>query len=725
MVLAEVQGDEALVESFSRTLAGSLPPAALIQSVETQPLPVVEGEGPFRIAESGGDAFSFPPIPPDLPLCADCARELLDPSNRRFLYPFITCTQCGPRYSIVEATPFDRDRTTMRPFAQCPSCAAEYRDPRDRRFHSQTNSCGHCGPRLSCRDATGGAVQGDPLLAAIDSLLNGGIVALQGIGGFHLAADPRRADAVARLRREKDRERKPFALMVRDLAEARSLCALSDEEVRLLCSPAAPIVIAERRVDAPAWLSRVSDTGTLGVMLPTTPLHLLLFQHPARDIGYGHLIMTSGNRAAEPIVTQPEAALSELAGVADLFLFHDRRIAFRTDDSVVRQDRSSKMFIMRRSRGYVPRLLTMASPVKGVILALGGDLKNAPALARERDLHLCAYIGDLEDMRTYAQFEAQIRQVLELYDAAPDVVVRDMHPLYHSSRWNAPAGARTVQVQHHHAHALSVMAEHGLEESLALCFDGTGYGTDASIWGGEFLHATRSSFTRLGSFAPFFLPGGEAAVLHPPRIALSLLGDEARGRIPGLAMAQEDVIMAMLSRRVSSPESTSLGRIFDAAAALLGLVNHVSYEGEGPIRLEGMAMGAWKSSARFQPEAEDLVPLLPWEGDDRLFVADPRPLLSRILADAAPRGTDAGIAAQAALLFHEAIAMASRAGARRMRRETGIDRVALCGGVFQNLLLREILIPLLINDGFHVFLNESVPPGDGGLSVGQAWFEER
>ncbi len=719
-VLAEVQGEEEAVGLFADRLRSSLPPAALLQGMESRQVPVMEEEGAFRIIESGGDAFSFPPIPPDLPLCPDCAREMLDPSNRRYLYPFITCTQCGPRYSIVESTPFDRERTTMRPFAQCPSCAAEYVDPTDRRFHSQTNSCGGCGPRLSCRDAAGIAVEGDPVTAAIDALLGGLIVAVQGIGGFHLAADPCNPDAVARLRREKDRERKPFALMVKDLDEARRLCSLSPEEEHLLASPAAPIVIAPRRAEAPAWTDRVSDTGTLGVMLPTTPLHLLLFTHPGRKIGYRALVMTSGNRAAEPIITEPALAAEKLSDVADLFLSHDRRIACRSDDSIVRRGTVSGTFVMRRSRGYVPRLLALSTPVKGVVLGLGGDLKSAPALARGRDLHLCPYIGDLDDVETLDQFEAQIRQVLALYEARPDVVVRDMHPLYHSSRWAPPAGAHSVAIQHHYAHALSVMAEHGLEETLALCFDGTGYGSDATIWGGEFLHATRSSFTRLGSFAPFRLPGGESAVLHPPRIALALLGEEARGRIPGLDESQETILMAMLARQVSSPVCTSLGRVFDAAAAILGLVDHASYEGEGPIRLEGLAMKAWSGGAPTLTlrESESLVPLLPETVDGRLFIADPRPLLLHLLDPVGP-------AARRALLFHEAIATASLCGARRMRMATGLSRIALSGGVFQNLLFREMLVPLLINDGFRVFLNESAPPGDGGLSVGQAWFEER
>jgi hydrogenase maturation protein HypF len=719
-VVAEVQGDEASVERFAALLADRLPPAARVDGFNATDAATEAGDRPFRIAESAEDLYAFPPIPPDLGLCGDCARELLDPGDRRHLYPFITCTQCGPRYSIVERTPFDRVNTTMRPFAQCPACAAEYSDPRDRRFHSQTNSCPSCGPRLACTGASGRPLPGDPLTAAIGALLEGRIVAVEGIGGFHLAADPRRADAITRLRREKERERKPFALMARDLEEARSLCVLSAQEERLLASTEAPIVIAPRKRDAPHWLVAVSDTETLGVMLPSTPLHLLLFRHPAPAIDYRHLVMTSGNEANEPIITDPAEARAKLAAVAHAFLIHDRRIAFRADDSIVRSGSSSPPFLLRRSRGYVPRLIPLTSAVRGVVLGIGGDLKSAPSIARGRSLHLCPYNGDLDDPETLSQFDATVRQVLGLYGAHPDLVVHDLHPLYRSTRWALAMDARRVAIQHHFAHALSAMAEHGLEEAIALAFDGTGYGTDGTIWGGEFLYATRAGFRRLGSFAPFPLPGGEAAVRHPPRIAYALLGGTQP--IRGLDDGERTLLGAMMEKGVNCPVSTSLGRIFDAAAALLGLLDRASYEGEGPIRLEGKGLRAYEGGAPVMTEAEAarLLPFLPSPGDDRLFVVDPRPLLWRLQADLESASLPA-----LSLRFHEGVARASFEGARRMRAATGVARIALSGGVFQNLLLRELLVPLLIKDGFEVFLNVLAPPGDGGLSVGQAWFQER
>ena len=726
-VVAEVEGEAAAVERFPEALARMLPPAARIVEVDSSDIAPSDGSGglDFRIVESARSPYLLPPIPPDLAICADCARELLDPRNRRYLYPFITCTQCGPRYSILERTPFDRANTSMHPFPQCPECLREYRDPGDRRFHSQTNSCPKCGPRLSCADSRGRPVDGDPLAAAVRALGEGQVVALQGIGGFHLAADPARGDALLRLRGAKERERKPFALMVRDLEEARALCALAPAEEALLRASESPIVIAPRAGGSPAHLRGVSDTGTLGVMLPYTPLHLLLFGHPGAPAAFRHLVMTSGNPAGEPIVTDIGEAMRRLADAADLFVFHDRRIVFRADDSVVRTGPSSPPFFLRRSRGYVPRQLSLASRVRGVVLGLGGDLKSAPALARGRDVHLFPFLGDLEDPETLAQFDASIRQVLELYEVSPERVVHDLHPEYHSTRWALESGTgRVVGIQHHFAHALSVMAEHGLEETLALAFDGTGYGTDGTTWGGEFLHVTRAGFNRLGSFAPFPLPGGDAATLHPPRIAFAILSgrtaDGALPAIPGIDRRQAEMLLAMIAKGVNCPDATSLGRIFDAAAAILGLAETTSYEGEGPIRLEGAALEAFRGgAAKGDLEPDEIIELLPGQGDGRLFLADARPLLRRLLAQRSTR-----TAGELALLFHRAVARASLEGARLMREATGMSRVALSGGVFQNLLLRELLVPHLKKDGFEVFLNEEAPPGDGGISVGQVWFDQ-
>jgi hydrogenase maturation protein HypF len=732
-VVVEVEGDEEAVSRFPDLLAQSLPSAARIESVKSEELQV-DSDGTdrsqgFRIEESATSDYRFPPIPPDLAICADCARELFHPKDRRYLYPFITCTQCGPRYSIVERTPFDRETTSMRDFVQCPDCLREYTDPEDRRFHSQTNSCPLCGPRLCALDAKGNLMDGDPLILAIHALNEGGIVALQGIGGFHLAVNPLHGHSMERLRAAKERERKPFALMVRDLEEARRLCVITEEEERALASPESPILIAPRTSDSPEHLRAVSDTETLGIMLPYSPLHLLLFRHPSAPLTVKHLVMTSGNRAGEPIATIPAQALAGLSDTADLFLIHDRRILFRADDSIVRMGGSTPRFLMRRSRGYVPRLVTLKVPVKGTILGLGGDLKSAPALAKGSDIHLCPYLGDLDDPETLIQFDTQIHGLLGLYGASVDLVVHDLHPLYRSTQWAERADfPRRTAIQHHFAHVLSVMAEHGLDEALGLSFDGTGYGTDGTIWGGEFLHATRRGFRRLGSFRPFPLPGGEAAVLHPPRITFAIVSDPSLGQIktspqlevPGLERKGEALLMGMLEKRINSPLTSSLGRIFDAAAAALGLVKTQSYEGEGPIRLEGLALRGRESRAGSLAAGGwigELLPISPWEDGELMFTINAAPLISFLLSERGRRPPE-----ELALRFHEEIAQAALEGARRMRQGTNIETIALSGGVFQNLLLREILLPLLMRDDFQVFLNEKVPPGDGGLSLGQVYY---
>lgn len=725
-VVAEVEGPPEDAEGFPALLARNLPSAARIDSVESRRL-APTGEGVFRIQESFPDAFRFPPIPPDLAVCPQCSAELLDPRDRRYLYPFITCTQCGPRYSIVERTPFDREATSMADFRQCPDCRREYEDPADRRFHSQTNSCPSCGPRLALTDGAGRAVLGDPVLRAIQALGQGKVVAVQGIGGFHLAADPRFSEAVARLRRDKERERKPFALMAADAAEAERLCRLEPGDEQLLGSPASPILIRPARPEADSHLEGVSNTGTLGVMLPYTPLHLLLFRHPGAEVPYRHLIMTSGNMKAEPIITDAGEARRRLGAVADLFLTHDRRILFRVDDSVLRVGPDRLPVLLRRSRGYVPGLIGLRQPVPRVTLGLGGDLKNAPALARGEDVYLAPFIGDLEEPLTRAAFLRQVQQMLALYRVRPEVLVHDLHPGYHSTRAaeDIPAEHR-VGVQHHHAHALAVMAEWGLDHALALTFDGTGYGPDGTIWGGEFLRADRRGFQRLGCFRPFLLPGGESAVLHPLRIALALLAERLspaecerlfcrRGR---LTSEETALLLALVDRRLNSPATSSLGRIFDAAAALLGLVESVAYEGEGPIRLEGLALREPESGRPLAGEGRELLCLVPLVRQEKpLFHLDPAPLLLELAA--VPPSTPTG---PAALLFHRAIARAALEGARELRRRTGWEQLVLSGGVFQNVLLLDLLLPALRADGFEVYAHRLLPPGDGGLAVGQVYF---
>jgi hydrogenase maturation protein HypF len=735
-VVAEIQGPAAALEAFPGVLRDMLPPAAVLERMDCQAIPASE-EQTFRILESKATVYSFPPIPPDLAICPECRKELFDPENRRYLYPFITCTQCGPRYSIVEDTPFDRDTTSMIDFPQCPDCLKEYTDPQDRRFHSQTNSCWSCGPTLELRAGDGSAVEGDPIMETVAALQEGKIVAVQGIGGFHLAVDPRNPQAMERIRQDKERERKPFALMVADRQEAERLCRLQTGDWERLSTTASPILILPLAHDAPLHLKKVSHTGTLGIMLPYTPLHLLLFHYPDVEISYRHLVMTSGNLKGELIITDPQEALGKLSGVADLFLYHDRRILFRTDDSVERNTRSGERVFLRRSRGYVPRLIPLKTALNGTVLAVGADLKNAPALGRESDIYLAPYIGDLEDPLTRRDFERQIHKILSLYEVQPDRLVYDLHPAYHSTRWALQQDIEhKIGVQHNHAHLLAVMAEHQLEEVIGLSFDGTGYGTDGTIWGGEFLMARRGSFGRLGSFRPFGLPGAEAAVLNPLRIALALLKGLLEPReleqlfcgAHRMPEGQLQTLSDMIDKRLNTPVTSSLGRIFDAASALLGMVSRVSYEGEGPIRLEGLALGLYDGNPLAASEIRSGWKMTVEEDEEGLFRIDSRAVL-RSLAEIGRaelgRGGSApqeDAVAEAALEFHRALAAASLEGAIRMREQTGIRRLALSGGVFQNALLSDLLIPALKRQGFDVYTHRAIPPGDGGVAVGQVYF---
>jgi hydrogenase maturation protein HypF len=720
-VVAEIQGPPEKVAAFRGALEAMLPPAARLDTVSEEALAPRPSEGGFAIRESGSSDWEFPPIPPDLALCPDCRRELLDPSDRRFLHPFISCTQCGPRYSIVERTPFDRETTAMADFPLCDRCLAEYRDPADRRFHAQAHCCPECGPRLSLLDADGRLRDGDPILETVAALARGAVVAVQGLGGFHLAADPLNEETLRRLRRDKERGRKPFALMVRDLEAAAELCEVDAEAAEELAAPRAPILILPAK--DPDRMPLVSPTGTLGVMLPYTPLHLLLFVHPRAAARFSWLVMTSGNRRDEPIVTDPREALERLGGTADFFLCHDRRIVRRTDDSVLRPARSSHVQTrpsavqLRRSRGFVPGLVTLERPLEGTVLAVGGDLKSAPAMGRGSAISLSPFVGDLDDPRALASFEEHVADLLSLYGGTPDAVAYDPHPLYRSTHWAlASRWERKVAVQHHHAHLLSVMAEHGLERAIGLSFDGTGYGADGTVWGGEFLDATRSAFERYGCFGPFRLPGGEAAVKRPLRIAAAVLGGAGlpiAELLPEMPGREAEAIAEMIVRNLGSPICSSLGRLFDAAAALLGLVRETDYEGEGPMLLEGLAFHAWAAGSR--PEPRGMVPLVRGVRG-KSFRLDPVPLLARITTD-----RHAEPAPELALRFHVEIAAAALAGAEELRRITGFAVIALSGGVFQNMLLRELLVPRLEDSGFDVRLNRAVPPGDGGLALGQAY----
>jgi len=706
-VFLEVQGTEEDIASFVGDIRQKAPPLAVITSIETGELPAIEEQG-FVILESGGGGSNIQ-IAPDCDVCPDCLRELFDPADRRFRYPFINCTNCGPRYTIITGVPYDRPLTTMAEFPLCPDCRAEYQDPADRRFHAQPVACPVCGPRLFLVDGTGREVQGDALESAIRLLKEGKILAVKGLGGYHLAADACNEEAVRELRRRKKRDEKPFAVMSPTLAEVAEYALFDDMERRLLEGPERPIVLLRKRESNPVAPLVAPANGYFGVMLPYAPLHHLLLRG-----NFTALVMTSGNLSDEPIVYRDEEAGAVLSEIADFFLFHNRGIHVRTDDSVIRVFRGNPLFL-RRSRGYVPRAVHLPAPQQSV-LAVGAELKGTICLTRGDRAFLSQHIGDLKNDAVLRSLEEATDHLERILDIRPELVAHDLHPDYLSTVYaQGLSGIPRVAVQHHHAHLASCMAEHGLEgEVIGVIFDGTGLGSDGTIWGGEFLLGGYTSFRRRGHFMAVPLPGGDAAVREPFRMALSHLhaayGEELFDLpLPFLAEIPEGdrkLFLAMLTRRLNSPLTSSCGRLFDAVAALTGLRNRVSYEGQAAIELEAVA--ELSGSDKVYPFTIDDV--------DGTLVLDFRPLLRALVRDV----TDGKPVAAMARAFHNTVAAAVAEVCERVRRESGMDRVVLSGGVFQNKLLSEGVFDLLSGRGFQVFNQRLVPPNDGGLALGQA-----
>ncbi|GAB4436857.1 MAG: carbamoyltransferase HypF [Chloroflexi bacterium OHK40] len=710
-VTIEVEGPPEQLDAFTKALGAEAPPLARIDAVASEGLPV-RGERGFQIVSSAAQARRRTLIAPDSATCPDCLRELADPTDRRYRYPFINCTNCGPRFTIVLDIPYDRERTTMRAFALCPACRAEYEDPLNRRFHAQPNACPACGPTLRWE---GSGERDDPLRAAAVALAAGQIVAVKGLGGYHLACDAANPLAVARLRQRKQREAKPFALLVASLAAARMLCAVSEAEAALLESPRRPIVLLERRPDVALAPAVAPGHGTLGLMLPYTPLHTLLIEAfaAARTAGGpAALVLTSGNLSDEPIAYQDDEARARLAPIADAFLTHNRAIHMRCDDSVARVVAGGEQ-LLRRSRGYAPEPIRLALEAPRPILAYGGHQKNTYCLVRGQEAVLSHHIGDLENLETLCSLREGVAHFQRLFDVLPEAVAYDLHPAYLATREALDSPVETkIGVQHHHAHIASVLAEHGQSGPvIGVAADGTGYGLDGAIWGGEILVATLADFTRVGHLAYVPLPGGEQAVRQPWRLAAAWLA-----RVYGPAFTELDVpfvrqldharwavLAQMIARGVNCPPTSSLGRLFDAAAAMLGLHPEVVYEGQAAIALE---QAAAPTDAGYPFTISDGAP----------FQLEMAPMIRAMLDDLA-RGT--GLATLAGR-FHRTVAESLAAACRRAREGSGLGTVALSGGVFQNRLLLEQLVGLLEADGFSVLLNRRVPPNDGGLSLGQA-----
>jgi hydrogenase maturation protein HypF len=708
-VVIEVEGPSEVVEEFLRRLPIEIQKPARIVHIETTRMTPIGSCG-FEIAESSAEGGRSALIMPDIATCADCLTELFDPKDRRFRYPFTNCTHCGPRFSIVESIPYDRPNTSMRRFKMCPECQAEYDDATDRRFHAQPNACPVCGPHLEFWDNCGAilATHDSALTMAVDAIRTGRVVAIKGIGGFHLVVDAQNEISVRRLRIRKHREEKPLAIMMRDIDAVATVCEVSDAERRLLSSPAAPIVLLRRRIDkyhGGVASSIAPCNPNLGIMLPYSPLHHLLMDQ--LDIP---IVATSGNRSDEPICTDEEEARERLVDIADFFLIHDRPIVRPVDDSVARIALGSEM-ILRRSRGYAPLPIVLREESEPV-LAVGAHLKNTVALANGSNIFISQHIGDLETPEAFCAFEHAADTLQCLYDGHPQVVACDLHPDYLSTQYARRINPRPFAVQHHHAHIAACMAEHQLTgEVLGICWDGTGYGPDGTIWGGEFLRATSEQFQRVAHLRTFSLPGGSRAVREPRCSAFGLLYKtfgaasldmDELAPMRSFAVGERRAMARMIKQQVNSPRTSSAGRLFDAVASLLDLRQTAQFEGQAAMEIEFLA----GDIAGAKPYPFELC-----DGGNTVQL-DWRPMVRAIvheLRSGTPRGH---IAAR----FHQTLIGMILAVAGRQ----GMKHVVLTGGCFQNMILLEGAAHRLQSAGYAVYWPQLVPPNDGGIALGQA-----
>jgi len=702
-----VEGPRASLDDFEDRLAAEAPALARVEAVvaeEGEP----EGRQGFAILRSrrltGAEAL----IPVDVAFCEACRQELLDPEDRRCHYPFINCTLCGPRFTIIKGVPYDRAQTTMAGFTMCPRCRREYEDPEDRRFHAEPTACPVCGPHLWL-ESQGRRLSGDPLEMAGKLLWTGKIVAVKGLGGFHLAADARNLEAVAILRERKGRVAKPFALMVKDLAAAQNLCHLGELEKSLLLSPQRPIVLARRRQDCDIALNVAPGNNYLGLMLPYTPLHLLLF-----DFSPPALVMTSGNLSEEPLTYTNLEARTRLASLADAFLMHDRDIQAPCDDSVVRPVASETVIPLRQGRGFVPQAITLPLNCRAVILGVGAEQKNTFCLAWERTAVLSQHLGDLDTAETFDYFKYDISHFKALCRKESTVVAYDLHPQYLSSRYALEqSSARLIGVQHHHAHIAACLAENGrTDKCLGLALDGTGYGPDGTIWGGEILIADLREFTRAGHLAQVPLPGGDAAVRDPRRLAAAYLhacyGEIWPRTAARLGLTFEPlegrILAHQLATGLNSPLTSSAGRLFDAVAAALGVCRQRTYEGQPAVELEMAAddqeTGFYAASINNQPGT---------------LILDTPAIFMGALADHFSGVHAAKISAR----FHNSLVRLLTAACEQLREQTGLELVALSGGVFQNARILTDLKQGLEKLGFEILIHTKTPPNDGGISLGQ------
>ncbi|WP_433533105.1 carbamoyltransferase HypF [Micromonospora sp. CA-263727] len=703
-VFVEVEGDGGRLAAFVADLSRRAPTLAQVDRLTTEPVPPT-GQPGFAIVTSvtgvGRDAL----ISPDTATCPDCLAELGDPADRRHGYPFTNCTNCGPRFTIVEDVPYDRRSTTMADFPLCAACAAEYADPGDRRFHAEPVCCPACGPALRFVTADGSPLPGEPLDTAVRWLRAGRIVAVKGLGGFHLAARADDDRAVAALRARKHREEKPFAVMVADLPAARTLVDVAPAAEPVLTGARRPVVLLPRRADAPVAGSVAPGNRDLGVLLPYTPLHRLLLRRLATPI-----VLTSGNLSDEPIAYRDDEARRRLAPIADGFLLHDRRIHVRTDDSVVRVFRGREL-PLRRSRGYVPAPVTVPWRFDRPVLACGAELKNTFCVAKGGRAFVSHHIGDLENYETLRAFTDGIAHFTRLFDVRPEIVAHDLHPEYLSTKYaRGREDVELIGVQHHHAHIASCLADNGDPGPvIGVAFDGLGYGLDGTLWGGELLVADLAGFERVGHLGAVPMPGGAAAVREPWRMAAAYLDEIYGDAVPELPLRrrherQWPAVVALARTGTNSPRTSSAGRLFDAVSALLGRHDRVSFEGQAAIALEQRADRDERGG--YPVAAGGPVPL-----------RDAGCALVRCVVEDLLAGVDPG---RIAARFHHGLADAVLRAAETVRQRTGLATVALSGGVFQNMLLLEAVVSGLERDGFRVLVHSRVPPNDGGISLGQA-----
>jgi hydrogenase maturation protein HypF len=715
-VTIEIEGAPATVDAFLERLTAEAPPLSRIDKIEVREL-TVTGESGFRIVSSEVKGKVSTGIPADAATCADCLRELLDPNDRRFRYPFLNCTNCGPRYTITRRIPYDRPQTSMAEFPMCPACQAEYDDPLNRRFHAQPNACWQCGPHvwLESPDGTNIAAD-DPVQATIERLVNGEIAAIKGIGGFHLSVDATNQGAVSRLRERKHRYGKPLAVMVRDIQAGRELCGLTPEDVSLLQTPARPIVLARARAANGIAASVAPGIPWLGLFLPYAPLQHLLFA----DARVKALVMTSANLSEEPIAIDNDEARTRLGAIADFFLMHNREILQRCDDSVTAVVDGAPQLI-RRARGYVPMGVPLPLDAPP-LLAVGGHLKNVFTLVRGRFAYQSQHLGDLENLTGLEFFKESLAHLKRTFEIEPKAVVHDLHPGYLSTswarEWAAERGLPLLAVQHHHAHIAACMAEHGLSGPvIGLSLDGTGYGTDRKIWGGEVLICELDGFERFAHLEYVHVPGGEAAIHEPWRMAFAHLtaagfSEDEAGELVGANEREAKLIARMIDRGINAPLTSSLGRLFDAVAAVILNRSKVDYEAQAAIELEGIAVDEDDHLRRMDYVPELFNSEKGSDGPHLLKVGD----LWRAIVDDLRRGVPKErIAAQ----FHAGVAEGFIRAAANARERTGITQIVLSGGCMHNRRLTRLLRSGLEEEGFKVFLHRNVSPGDGGLSYGQ------